>query len=109
MKKPRSETSKKTDAKLTAVSTKIRNLYDSVLKENVPQTLRQSSQFNTARGAEKASTESESPPGDTAGNPSAVTQTGASDGMNTAANIGQGETNPPLPDQNGSKIDTTEN
>ena len=104
MKKPSTEIFGENGGKWTAVSAKIRNLYDSVLKESVPQNLKASSQLTSAPSREAM--ERQRTPEAAVHIPPVVTETGPSVRVTTPKNIEQGEINSPLPDQNNSKNDS---
>ena len=99
---------KHTDGKWTAVSVKIRNLYDSVLKENIPQHLKESSQFNPKGSVEAASLMNGSTPDATESNRTAAAEIEPSDTANASNGIGQ-ESVSPLPDQNNTQINDSKN
>ena len=111
MKHPRAEKFRKTGGKWSAVSTTIRNLYDSVLKESVPHTLRASTKLNSPRDAEETPIETQP------SNTSEITESGlpsvgvmeASDTSNAPINVERGEAPSPLPDQSNIKTGDSKN
>jgi hypothetical protein len=103
MKKSGTEIFKETGDKWTAVSEKIRNLYDAVLKENVPQNLRESSRFNIARSAEAVSIQLENTAEVAASVSASTVETAAGDIVNVEIKTGQGNPTAPLPGSNTDK------
>jgi hypothetical protein len=75
MKRTRKEIFKNANGKWTSVSAKIRNLYDSVLKEKIPRHLKESSRMNTAKRDEASSLETENTTDVTEPNRTATTET----------------------------------
>jgi hypothetical protein len=109
MKKPGAEIFGETGGKWTAVSAKIRSLYDSVLKESVPQNLKASSQFTSVYLSEVKSIEPERTPEAVVHISPAVTDTDLSVSVPTSISIEQGEISSPLSDPNTGKPDRGKN